>query len=81
MLVVGLQLGGRAATDPNAAKVYCGALTIFLILLGAGVSPLPASTPESSATRIGLVLFVMVRTLCLTTLLWPCAEPEAGDVS
>jgi hypothetical protein len=81
VLVVGLLFGGRAAADPKAGKVYAGALTTFLILFGTGVSPLPASTPESFATRIGLVLFAIVCTFCLTALLWPRAEPDAGDVS
>ena len=71
VLVVGLLFGGRAAADPKAGKVYAGALTTFLILFGVGVSPLPASTPESFTTRIGLVLFAIVCTFCLTALLWP----------
>jgi hypothetical protein len=71
VLIVGLLFGGRAATDPKAGKVYAGALTTFLILFGLGVSPLPATTPDSFATRIGLVLFAIVCTFCLTALLWP----------
>lgn len=67
---VALLFGGRAATDPRAGKVYAGALTTFLILFGLGVSPLPASTPDSFATRIGLVLFAIACTFCLTALLW-----------
>ena len=81
VLVVGLVFGERAAAGPKAAKLYAGALTTFLILFGTGVSPPPASTPESFATRIGLVLFPVVCTFCLTALLWPRTEPAAGYVS
>lgn len=76
VLAVGLIFGGRAAADPRAGKVYAGAFTTFLILFGTGVSPLPASTPESFTTRIGLVLFAIVCTFCLAALLWP--RPERG---
>ena len=76
VLVVGLLFGGRAAADPKAGKVYAGALTTFLILFGLGVSPLPASTPDSFATRIGLVLFAIVCTFCLTALLWPAPSAQ-----
>jgi hypothetical protein len=71
VLIVALLFGGRAAADPKAGKVHAGALTTFLILFGLGVSPLPASTPESFTTRIGLVLFAIACTFCLTALLWP----------
>jgi hypothetical protein len=74
---VALVFGGRAATDPRVGKVYAGALTTFLILFGLGVSPLPASTPDSFASRVGLVLFAIVYTFCLTALLWPApSEPK-----
>lgn len=75
VLIVALLFGGRAAADPKAGKVYAGALTTFLILFGLGVSPLPASTPESFTTRIGLVLFAIACTFCLIALLW--AAPSA----
>lgn len=78
VLLVGLLFGGRAAADPKAGKVYAGALTTFLILFGTGVSPLPASTPESFTTRIGLVLFAIACTFCLAALLWPPARPAAA---
>ena len=68
---VGLLFGGRAVTDSRAGKIYAGALTTFLILFGLGISPLPASTPDSFASRVGLVLFAIVYTFCLTALLWP----------
>jgi MFS family permease len=70
VLLVGLILGGRATTAHRYAKIYGGALTTFLILLGTGLSPLPASTPESFATRVGYVLLAVVYTLCMTSLLW-----------
>ncbi|WP_395681138.1 DUF2955 domain-containing protein [Inquilinus sp.] len=76
VLVVGLLFGGRAAADPKAGKVYAGALTTFLILFGLGVSPLPASTPDSFTTRIGFVLFAIVCTFCLTALLWPAPSAQ-----
>ncbi|MDZ4367193.1 MAG: hypothetical protein U0987_09255 [Afipia sp.] len=69
-LLVGLILGGRAATSVPLAKIYGGALTTFLILFGTGLSPLPTSTPESFSTRIGFVLFALAYTLCMTALLW-----------
>jgi len=78
---VALLFGGRAATDPRAGKVYAGALTTFLILFGLGVSPLPASTPDSFASRVGLVLFAIVCTFCLTALLWPAPSTRREDRS
>ncbi len=50
-------------------KVYGGALTTFLILLGTGLSPLPASTPESFSTRVFYVLLAIAYALCATALL------------
>jgi hypothetical protein len=79
VLIVGLLFGGRAAADPKGAKVYAGALTTFLILFGTGVSPLPASTPDSFTTRIGLVMFAIVCTFCLAALLWPRARPVTAN--
>ena len=71
VFLVGLILGGRAAAAPGLAKMYAGALTTFLILFGSGISPLPATTPESFSTRIGYVLLAVAYTLCMTSLLWP----------
>lgn len=70
VLLAGLILGGRAATSFPLAKIYGGALTTFLILFGTGISPLPASTAETFATRIGFVLFAVAYSLCMTSLLW-----------
>jgi hypothetical protein len=69
VFLVGLILGGRAAA--GLAKMYAGALTTFLILLGSGISPLPTTTPESFSTRIGYVLLAVGYTLCMMALLWP----------
>ncbi|RDJ27402.1 DUF2955 domain-containing protein [Bosea caraganae] len=78
-LFVGLILGGRAAVSSPSAKVYGGALTTFLILFGTGLSPLPGSTAESFATRIGFVLFAIAYALCMTALLW--ARPRTATSS
>jgi len=69
-LMVGLIFGGRAAGSSSLGKVYGGALTTFLILFGTGLSPLPASAPESFATRTGFVILAIAYALCMTTLLW-----------
>ncbi len=69
VFLVGLVLGGRAAA--GRARMYAGALTTFLILFGSGIAPLPTTTPESFATRIGYVLVAVGYTLCMTALLWP----------
>lgn len=75
VLLIGLSFGGRAAANPELGRVYAGALTIFLILFGLGVSPLPVETPESFSTRIAYVLFAILYTICLAALLWPRTEP------
>ena len=69
VLLVGLILAGRAAV--GLAKMYAGALTTFLILLGSGLSPLPTTTPKSFSTRIGYVLLAVGYTVCMMALLWP----------
>ena len=68
VFLVGLILGGRATA--GRAKMYAGALTTFLILFGSGIAPLPTTTPESFATRIGYVLLAVGYTLCMMALLW-----------
>ncbi|HWL71114.1 MAG TPA: DUF2955 domain-containing protein [Geminicoccus sp.] len=78
VLLIGLLFGGRAAADPRAGKIYGGALTIFLILFGLGVSPLPGSTPDSFSTRIGYVLFAILYAIGMAALLWP--RPQAANV-
>ncbi|MDR6872105.1 hypothetical protein J2Y55_003121 [Bosea sp. BE125] len=79
-LLVGLILGGRAAMLSPLGKVYGGALTTFLILLGTGLSPLPTSTPESFSTRVFYVLLAIAYALCATALLWS-REPVQRRVS
>ena len=69
IFLVGLILGGRAAA--GRARMYAGALTTFLILFGSGIAPLPTTTAESFATRIGYVLLAVGYTLCMMALLWP----------
>jgi hypothetical protein len=69
VFLVALILAGQAAG--GLAKMYAGALTTFLILFGSGISPLPTTTPESFATRIGYVLLAVGYTLCMMALLWP----------
>ena len=78
VLVVALLFGGKAAADRAAAKTYAGALSIFCILFGLGVSPLPASTPESFSTRVGFVLFAVVYTVTMAALVWRPADAAAG---
>lgn len=80
VLLIGLSFGGRAAVNPELGRVYAGALTIFLILFGLGVSPLPVETPESFSTRIAYVLFAILYTIGAAALLWPRAEPACPDV-
>ncbi|MGQ3213287.1 DUF2955 domain-containing protein [Shinella sp.] len=71
VLVVALLLGGRAAAPSKDAPVFAGALTIFLILFGLGVSPLPGSAAESFATRILYVGMALIFTLLFAVLLAP----------
>ena len=70
VLVVALLLGGRAALQSKEAPMFGGALTIFLILFGLGVSPLPGSAAESFTTRIVYVGLALVYTLLLAAILW-----------
>ncbi|MCX5495576.1 DUF2955 domain-containing protein [Kaistia dalseonensis] len=79
LLIVSLFFGGRAA-DPKSGRIFAGALGIFLILFGLGVSPIPTTATESFVTRIGLVLFAILYTITGIGLLWraePLAKPEA----
>lgn len=79
-LVAGLLFGGRAASSDPSQKVFAGALTIFLILFGLAVSPLPGDAAENFATRISYVAGAIIYTLVLTALFWP-AEEHAADKS
>jgi hypothetical protein len=77
VLLAGLVFGGRAAMQDPAAKVHAGALTIFLILFGKGVSPLPGSAAESFSTRITYIVAAIVYAIFMATLLWPRSRPAA----
>src|ERR1700738_1805562 len=79
IFLVGLILGGGAAA--GRAKMYAGALTTFLILFGSGISPLPTTTAESFATRIGYVLLAVGYTLCMMALLWPRERSVSTQLS
>ncbi|AMJ62009.1 DUF2955 domain-containing protein [Bosea sp. PAMC 26642] len=78
--LIGLLLGGRAATPLPIGKVYGGALTTFLILFGTGLSPLPTSTPESFSTRIVFVSLAVAYAVLATALLW-LREPVQRSLS
>jgi len=79
VLLAGLLFGGRAALNNPAAKLYAGALTIFLILFGTGVSPLPGSAAESFATRVNYILVAIAYTIFMAALLWPGPRRSAED--
>lgn len=68
-LVVVNLLGGVLASLAFSV-VYAGALTTFLILFGTGISPLPASTPDSFTTRVSFMPLAVAHTLCMTALFW-----------
>ncbi|RYG98937.1 MAG: DUF2955 domain-containing protein [Alphaproteobacteria bacterium] len=70
VLAVALSLGGRAAARTRDAPLFAGALTIFLILFGLGVSPLPGSAAESFATRIAYIAAALIYALLLAGILW-----------
>jgi MFS family permease len=80
VLLVGLFLGGRAAGRSHEAPVFAGALTVFLILFGLGVSPLPGSAAETFASRITYVLATMAYTLLLSLLMWPKVKSRKKSV-
>ena len=71
VLLAGLVFGGRAAMRQPSAKLYAGALTIFLLVFGTGVSPLPGSAAESFSTRVSYILAAIAYAIFMTTLLWP----------
>lgn len=71
VLLVGLVFGGRAALQHPSAKLYAGALTIFLIVFGTGVSPLPGSAAETFVTRVSYIFMAIAYTMFMVALLWP----------
>jgi hypothetical protein len=81
VLVVALLLGGRAAARSADARVFAGALTIFLILFGLGVSPLPGSAAESFTTRIVYVGAALLYALLFAAVLWPRPAGPKGEAA
>ncbi|MEF2551598.1 DUF2955 domain-containing protein [Aurantimonas sp. A2-1-M11] len=80
VLLAGLVFGGRAALSSTAAKVHAGALTTFLLIFGAGVSPLPGTAAESFSTRIGYIAVAISYAMLLGTLLWPRTSPASPSL-
>lgn len=79
VLLAGLVFGGRAALRDSSAKVYGGALTIFLIVFGTGVSPIPGSAAETFSTRITYILLAVGYTVFMAALLWPRSKRSAEE--
>ena len=77
VLFAGLAFGGRAALPGPQAKLHAGALTIFLVVLGLGISPLPGTAADFFATRIGYILIAISYTILMAALLWP--RPGAAE--
>jgi hypothetical protein len=81
LLTIGLAFGGRAS-NPRDGRIYAGALMIFTIIFGLGVSPIPTTAPESFATRMGMLLIAVAIAACGIGLLWRTeAAPRSGRVS
>lgn len=78
-LLIALLFGYAAVSNPRTGKVYAGALTTCLILLGTGISPLPVETPESFTSRIGFVALAIAYTFCATTILWPIIDRKRNN--
>lgn len=74
VLLAALVFGGRAALGDAASKMYAGALTIFLVVFGLGVSPLPGSAAETFSTRVTYILASIAYTIFMIALLWPRAQ-------
>jgi MFS family permease len=81
VLIAGLLLGGRAAARSKDAGMFAGALTIFLILFGLGVSPLPGSAAESFTTRIVYVAAALIYALLAAALLWRRPTSQSAIMS
>lgn len=79
VLIAGLFFGGRAVAPTVAAKLHAGAFTVFLLVLGSGVSPLPGSAGETFATRVSYILLAIVYTLFFAALLWPSRAVNGRD--
>ena len=76
VLLAGLIFGGRAALSSATARVYAGALTTFLLIFGAGVSPLPGTAAETFSTRIGYIVVAIAYAMLMGALLWPRPTPS-----
>lgn len=75
-LIAGLLIGGNAARSHPAAKVFAGTLTIYLVVLGLSLSPLPGTAGETFSTRIFSILLAIVIVLVLAPILWPRRRSE-----
>lgn len=69
LLTIGLVFGGRAA-NPRDGRIYAGALMVFTIIFGLGVSPIPTTAPESFATRMNMLFVAVTIAACGIGLLW-----------
>lgn len=79
LLTIGLFFGGRAS-NPRDGRLYAGALMIFTIIFGLGVSPIPTTAPESFATRMGMLLVAITIAGCGIGLFWRAeAAPRPSD--
>lgn len=79
VLTVGLMFGGRAAQSDPMARLHAGALTIFLLVFGMGVSPLPGSAAETFFSRITYILLAIAYTIFMAALLWPRTRIAASQ--
>ncbi|MBL0375440.1 DUF2955 domain-containing protein [Rhizobium sp. KVB221] len=77
VLTAGLTFGGHAARNIPAAKVFAGAFTIFLLILGIAISPIPGTAGETFSTRIFSIVLAILIVLTLAPILWPRHRPEA----
>lgn len=80
VFIVTLLVGGRAASRSAEARMFEGALAIFLILFGLGVSPLPGSAAESFSTRIIYIAGAISYVFLTTALLWTRQRQTIVDV-
>jgi hypothetical protein len=78
VLLAGLIFGGRAAAPTVTAKINAGALTVFLLVLGSGISPLSSGAGDTFATRLGYIILAIAYTLFFALLLWPCNRAATG---
>ena len=89
LLTIGLVFGGRAA-NPRDGRIYAGALMVFTIIFGLGVSPIPTTAPESFATRMNMLFVAVTIAACGIGLLWrtnasqppaPPTQPSPNETS